>query len=190
MMTPLPDRRTGLTYAFVPGTGFTGEGEITTGKHTGERFGVDGTPGPDSYLVKDGRKRHKGGLAARIYAPSVQYFTEFSFRIREASRVGYVDDAQWNGRRYHRVLATWGDVRAHMKHDQYLVYVNAESKLIDLVRYTIRTAGPPMASAIAFTDVRDVGGMKLAFDVQVGFFSDDGLRTIHHLDVDEIVAAR
>ena len=186
MMTPLRERTTHLTYTFKPGSGFTGEGEVLDGKHAGFRFGLDGRPGPDSYVVSEGQRKQKGGLAAQIYAPSVQYFTEFPFRIREADVVGYVDTVDWLGRPHHRVLATWDTAKPHMQADQYLIYIDTETKLINLVRYTVRVAGPPMASAIAFTDVRNIEGMRLPYDLQVGFFNPNGLREIHRAFVQDI----
>jgi len=183
MMTPLKDPTTALTYRFVVGSGFWGEGVITSGDHAGDRFGVRGTPGPDSYVVVDGEERARGGMAAKIYAPSVQYFTELPFRLLEADTVAFVGQVDWRGRAHDRVLATWGGLRPHMGHDQYVVYLDAEDHTLSVVRYTVRSAGPPMASAMVFEDLREVDGMRLPFVQRVGFFGDDDVREIHRLDV-------
>ncbi|MEN0066501.1 MAG: hypothetical protein AAGA48_30470 [Myxococcota bacterium] len=186
MMTPLPDRVTELTYRFDVNSGFVGEGVLTGGKHQGDRFGVAGKPGPDSYIVSKGKRKQKGGLEAKIYAPSVQYFTEFPFRILDAEHVAYVDRVAWKGRPHDRVLATWGGMKPHISDDQYLLYVDAESHTISAARYTIRVAGRPMASAIVFDDLREVDGMRLPFFQQVGFFREDGVREFHRLEVQAI----
>lgn len=183
MMTPLQERSSTMTYTFTPGSGFEGEGVITSGKHAGDRFGVAGEPGPDSYVVRDGKRKQRGGLPAKIYAPSVQFFTEFPFRILEAEQVAFVDQVEWMGRPHDRVIATWGGLDAHMGHDQYLLYLDADDHTLSAIRYTVRVAGPPLASAILFDDLRPVDGMTLPFQSRVGFFGDDDVREIHRLEV-------
>ena len=186
MMTPMPERTTPYTFSFQVESGFKGEGRLTGGKHAGDRFGVNGRPHEDSYVIKGGKRKRLGGLPAKIYAPSVQYFAEFPFRILEAEHVAYVDQVDWQGRPHDRVLATWGGLKPHMADDQYLLYVDAETGFITATRYTVRVAGPPMASTIVFEDLRPVDGMTLPFLQRVGFFRNDGIRELHRLEVSDI----
>ena len=185
MMTPLPKNTAEVRYTFEVGSGFTGKGVFEAPGKAPTTFGVAGTPAEASFWGEAEHRKRMRGLQARIYAPSIQYFTEFPFRILEAETVSYLDTVDWQGRPHDRVLATWG-AKPSMKADQYVVYVDRETHFISLVHYTVRDAGPPMASAISFADVREVDGLYLPHTQVVGFKGKDRLRQVHRFDVSRI----
>ncbi len=98
-----------------------------------------------------------------FFLPTYHYFLEFPFRIARAPIVAYVGERSHGGRNYQLVFATWGRPEPHAEHDQYLLWINRESGLIEIAQYTIRDFGPGVEGTMQFSDFREVQGLRLAF---------------------------
>ncbi len=98
-----------------------------------------------------------------FFLPTYHYFLEFPFRIARAPIVAYVGERSHGGRNYQLVFATWGRPEPHAEHDQYLLWINRESGLIEIAQYTIRDFGPAVEGTMQFSDFREVQGLRLAF---------------------------
>jgi hypothetical protein len=124
---------------------FTSRAELLDGVHQGEIWGIQswaaykkrGAEGPS--FVRD--------RAIEFYLPTLQYFDELPFRMLAAPVVLYAGEGQYLGRTYEKVFVTWGSPQPHAEHDQYVLWINHATGLIDVVRYTLRDA-VPMSSLI------------------------------------------
>jgi hypothetical protein len=156
---------------------FTSRVELLDGPAAGEIWGVQGWA---PY-----RAQHAGAAVAFLdepapeitfYLPTLQYFNELPFRLLDAETVLYAGRARHRGRGYERVFVTWGSPEAHAEHDQYLLWIDAETLLVRMVRYTVRDAvsmieGPMRAmmkslaaGTIHFDDYRLVDGVMVPFE--------------------------
>jgi len=157
MATPLPANEVSYVATFVPGSGFISDLAFT-GEHAGEGAGVEGEW---QYHVRDGERESASGAAYDVYPPSIQWFSEFPFRILEADVVAWAGQQTIDGRAYDRVYATWGEAKPNKSIDQYVVYLDAETHELGFVEYTVRTMMPFASAAITFEELEDVDGLLL-----------------------------
>ncbi|MEO1436545.1 MAG: hypothetical protein AAFV80_13485 [Bacteroidota bacterium] len=67
------------------------------------------------------------------------YMIEAPYRLLEkAPIVKYAGEREWQGQTYDLIFATWYTEEPNKEHDQWLLYVNRETKFIDLAHITIR----------------------------------------------------
>jgi hypothetical protein len=86
------------------------------------------------------------------------YLFELPFRLTEADVIVDAGDARFEGRRYYRVLAAWGGVEPN-EHDQYRVWIDAETGQIGLVDYTVREQAGFVQARTVFGDYRTIDGV-------------------------------
>ncbi|MEL7005100.1 MAG: hypothetical protein AAFN93_20525, partial [Bacteroidota bacterium] len=60
------------------------------------------------------------------------------FRVLQADIIQYAGTEEYNGITYDLVFATWDKQEPHKEHDQWLLYINPNTKMVDLVNATIR----------------------------------------------------
>jgi len=96
-----------------------------------------------------------------------QYFTELPDRLRNTPIVLYGGETEFNGNQYEIVYATWEKVEPHMEHDQYILWVNKETGLIEYSTYTLRDnyLKPPgyksFYGTIHYSDFRNIEGIMI-----------------------------
>ncbi len=95
--------------------------------------------------------------------PTVLYFIELPFRILSAELLSYAGEGEFKGQSYDKVFATWQKAEPHSDNDQYIVWINKESGLIDLVEYTVREKFDFVRGTIYMDDKRTVKGITTAF---------------------------
>jgi hypothetical protein len=156
---------------------FTSRVELQNGRHAGEIWGLQSWAAYRTRAGSEADVRFLDAPAPEIefYLPTLQYFTELPFRLLGASLVADAGEATLAGRRFDRVLATWGSFEANPQHDQYLLWIDRETGLLRSVRYTLRDAvslAPPgqrwlmpslALGTVHYDDYREVDGVQLAF---------------------------
>lgn len=83
-------------------------------------------------------KRYNWGLA------TYHYVIEAPMRLLGADIIRYAGEKEFDGKQYDLVYATWGQDAPHKEHDQWLVYINKQSGMIDLTEITINDFFLPM----------------------------------------------
>jgi hypothetical protein len=90
------------------------------------------------------------------------YWFQLPFKIREADLISYAGQREIEGVLYDVLFATWKTETPNSKFDQYMIYINPESHLIDYLEFTLRE-NHPMASGISrFDEYKEVNGVMLA----------------------------
>jgi len=130
-----------ILFKFSVGT-FDGSIEYLEGRKSGNVYGLQSW---QSYEIKDDQslkeikgKRRKWGLA------TYHYVAEAPLRIRNAEIVKYAGEKEFEGKMYDLVFATWGEEKPHSEHDQFLIYINQETGMTDLMEITINDFFLPM----------------------------------------------
>ena len=87
-----------------------------------------------TYKIKpSGDVEFKEDKTLKTLLPTIQYWFEFPFRIIESDIVTYAGEASLNGTDYDLVFTSWGKAEPQKKIDQYLIYINKETHLIDYI---------------------------------------------------------
>ena len=136
-------KRKDIVFRFTTNT-FDGSVEFLEGRKKGKIYGIQSW---QTYVIdqkKDGQpkkikhNRFNWGLA------TYHYVIESPMRLLGAEIIRYAGERIFRGQSYDLVYATWGKDEPHKEHDQWLVYINKETGLIDLTEITINDFFLPM----------------------------------------------
>lgn len=161
-----PQKTTNLSFKYATNT-FDGQVLFNDGKTKGKTVGLQSwqyyekdTSGKHNFEVKK-NTRYSFGLAA------FQYFTELVGRMSNAEIIRYAGEKELNGTTYDLVYVTWKTEKANKEVDQYILYFNKTTSMLEHTSYTIRDTYLPGSSSfygsIHFYDYKDIDGFMVPF---------------------------
>ncbi len=92
------------------------------------------------------------------------YWFQFPFRIGEAPIIAYAGESTVKGETYDLLYATWGSETPNRAYDQYILYLDKETKLVEWLHFTIRDKLKLIHSTAQFTDFRTINGVVAPFN--------------------------
>ena len=135
-MNPWPENKKLTRMQTLLGA-FTSRVEFLEGRGAGEIWGIQAwasykqeNKNTEAVFEEDG--------TIRFFLPTQQYFSELPFRVLQAEIVAHMGERSLDGKEYHLVLATWGAVEPNTEYDQYAIWINKETSLIEKMTYTVR----------------------------------------------------
>ena len=144
---------------------FTGQLEIISGKEKGDVWGIQS--GETYQKNTNGEIEVKKNKNMKFYIPTYQYFIEFPSRIQEASVVDYMGAKTVNGIECEGVIASWNTVSPQKDIDQYVIWLDSQSKRIVKIEYTVRDKYNFVSGAAIFKDYKDYSGFILPAQLPV-----------------------
>ena len=151
--SPFPDNRMTAQAVYAPGS-YDGKLTFSSGKLKGETWGIQSWK---TYTQKNGDKpvfaKHK---KAAFWVPTYQYFIELPARIQNATIISYAGEQTFNGQTYDLVYATWKSQEPQKDIDQYMVWINQKTKMMDLVEFTVRDAFGGTTGVAFYEDLQEV----------------------------------
>lgn len=139
-----------IRFRFRPNS-FDGHVEYLEGRKSGDIHGLQSW---ETYKMKaqtpiaDKDKRRGWALAA------YHYMLEGPYRLLNADVIKYAGETTFEGQNYDLVFASWKESAPHKEHDQWLLYINKETKFVDLANLTIRDFFMPFPPKLAEGTVR------------------------------------
>ncbi|MEL6559978.1 MAG: hypothetical protein AAFQ94_17445 [Bacteroidota bacterium] len=150
---------------------FNGQSRYLSGRKKDAVFGLQSwesyrqLPGKELELKKDPRR--SWGLA------TFHYILETPYRLLSADVITYAGTKEFEGQQYDLVYVTWKDPKPHKAHDQWLIYINQDTKHVDLCHLTIRDFFMPFPPNMAMGTVRFLNreetepGIKLPTEIVI-----------------------
>lgn len=168
-----PDRKTRFLFKHNFNT-FDGIATFLDGKRSGDTIGVQSwvyyEKNPETSLYENmdtPNKFNKLEFGMVIF----HYFLELPYRLRNAPIKRYYGKRTNKGVTYDLVFATWGTETANKEFDQYILWINSETKLVDYCVYTLRDNNNPFTrqkyGSIAYLNHKDIEGVKIPFKMPV-----------------------
>lgn len=133
---------------------------LMNGANTGEIWGVEDWK---SYHIDGGEKifqEHEKYQHKLIYK---NYWFQFPFRISEAPIIAYAGKGNIEDKEYDLLYATWGGAEANGTYDQYIMYVDPETRLIEWLNFTLREKVKFINITARFDDFQTINGITLPF---------------------------
>ncbi len=117
-----------------------------------------------------------------------QYFTEILNRLNNAPIISYGGAETFDGIEYDLVMASWKTIEPDKEYDQYVLWINKDSHILEFVQYTIRDGYLPgskmISGTIHYSDYRNINGILIPFTQTIYTF---GLNTsenyLHRLTI-------
>jgi hypothetical protein len=155
---------------------FTSRAELLDGRGAGEVWGIQAwAPYKKKDLQAEAKFLNEPERALTFYLPTLQYFNELPFRMRNGTVVREAGSFRHRGRTFDLVFATWRSPEPQPDLDQYVLWIDRGTGLLAKARYTVREAAssmppvqrkmfrPLVAGTIHFEDYRDIDGVQVPF---------------------------
>lgn len=134
-MNPLPGAKNKpVRFRFLPNS-FDGQVAHLAGRKKGDTYGLQSWT---YYQKKNGQTEKSSSPRREWTLATYHYLLEGPFQLLNADIVRYAGQAEYEGTIYDLVFATWDTSEPHKEHDQWLLYIHPETKMVDLVNATIR----------------------------------------------------
>ncbi|MEM1024190.1 MAG: hypothetical protein AAGD10_01890 [Myxococcota bacterium] len=122
------------------------------------------------------------------FAHGFAYWPTMPFALATADSVAYVDTGEWEGRRYDRVLVSWDGLAPKPDIDQWILWIDVETKQLDRVWFTIRRVGRRAQGGYNLRHYQWVQGLKVP-TVLEALLKPDG-RPLHVYTYEDIEFSR
>ena len=103
----------------------------------------------------------------KFWLPTMQYFFEAPFRLDEATVVAYAGERKVQEQTYDLVFASWGKAGPQNNIDQYIIWVNRKTGLMDYLQYTVREMGFFVTGTMRYRNLKKVNGLLYAHEFTV-----------------------
>jgi len=168
---PFPEKKVSMQVFYAPNS-YDGKLIFNNGKLEGKTWGIQSwktyTQESDNQPVFDKNKK------ITFWVPTYQYFIELPARIQAANVISYAGEGSFNGEDYDLVYATWKEQEPQKDIDQYMVWVNKKTNMVDLVEFTIRDQMNFLRGTAIYEDLHDVGdGIVLPKRISIKTKKDD-----------------
>ena len=163
-----PQKNSKMTFKYVPNT-FDAQVKFEDGKTMNQTAGIQSwkfyekdTKGTANFYVKS-NKRFVFGMSA------FQYFTELVGRLSNAEIIRFGGEKTFNGISYSLIYVTWKTEKANNDVDQYLLYINKETSMLEYASYTLRDnylkmpGSASLYGSIGFSDFKSIDGFMVPF---------------------------
>ena len=117
----------------------------------------------------------------KFWIPTIKYFTELPFRIVEAPLRRFIGRSTQNNKHYLKVYVTWNSLEPNDEYDQYILWINEQSYILEYVEYTVRDIMASVRGILYYYDYRIVDGIKIPFGMRVLENPDDNKSVMHDM---------
>lgn len=142
------------------------------------------------HLQKDSPINEISNKKIEFIIPTMQYFIELPYRLMNAPIKSYMGSENWNGKNYERIFVSWESPEPN-KNDQYILYVNPETKRVERTTYTIRdnymwTPKKFFYGTAVYSDFRTIEGIELPYKMEVYPFDDTEGKLVHRFTIEKV----
>lgn len=177
---PFPEAKSQFDLSYIPRT-YDGKLSFTEGPNQGQSWGIQSW---QTYTQQDGGQP-KFGKNKNIFfwVPTYQYFVEFPLRIMNANAFSYAGKKTIKGKVCEGVLASWNTTEPQRHIDQYLIWLDADTKRIVKLEYTVREMFNFLTGAAYYTEYKDFDGIILPTKMPVESNLLGEGKYLHQMDI-------
>lgn len=123
---------------------------------------------------------------ARFWLPTLQYFMEAPWRLHEATVVSWVGERQVEGRSYDLVFLSWGSDAPQALVDQYVAWVDRDTRRLRWLQYTVRDFGPNIAGTMSYDVYERVQGLLWPKQMKTVGEPGDRATNLHAIEIESV----
>ena len=122
----------------------------------------------------------------KFWVPTLNYFLQLPYRIGEADVVAYAGERELDGRKFQLVFLSWNRAEPQDMVDQYLLWIEKKTGLIEYATYTVRDMGGFVTGTMHYSDFENQDGLVIARKQQVVDSPDEHGEPLHKLEIQSI----
>jgi hypothetical protein len=162
-MTPLTDNRQkfeGRLALFHQGVEFT----YLNGDKKGRIIGFDGQP----YEITGNGKEYKDSSSISLYLGPLKSYFEWHQTLLRKGEHKLLGRKVMNNKPYKVIYVTEGQTSKLEDYDQYLVYVSAETHLVEFIEFTMWDLMTSYTGVVHYRDYQPVQGVLMPYWIAIG----------------------
>lgn len=136
--------------------------EFIDGKTKGA---IWGTQNWHSYSVSNGKLSWENDDTTLFWLPTTNYFFHLPMRIQEADKVYFVDEVALGTKTYAKVIASWKTIAPQRNIDQYVLWINKKTHMLDFAEFTVRSMGAGLSGTAAYERYKKTRGISIAHKI-------------------------
>lgn len=129
-----------------------------------------------------GQSQEYGNSSFNFFYYGIRHLIEFPFEMGSADILEHIGEKELKGNSYDLIFATWEKLEPNMEYDQYIIWINKKTGLIDRFDATGRGIMPFAKASVNFEYESLQGGVILPTRIQVNS-ATSGERPIMYVDV-------
>jgi hypothetical protein len=137
-----------ISYIFLNGT------------RKGQYIGVENGK---TYRVIEKEREFADSSKIRLYLEPLTHYLQWPYELYESPVLLYAGEENIENESYHLLFASSGGVAASPDHDQYVIYVNKETRYVDYIDFTLRSLFESYKGTLHYRDFRTVQGLVVPF---------------------------
>ncbi len=111
------------------------------------------------------------------------------FQLATADHAIYVGEGKWDGKNFDRVLISWGSLEPNTETDQWELWINKDTQLLERVRFTIRMFDESAVAGYNLKEFKTIQGLTIA-TVYEGLADPDDEDPLHTYTFSDIEFSR
>lgn len=159
--------------------------DVTKGIQSWRSYTIDKNSTIPEFHRKPDKKTNFGISA-------LQYFFELLDRLKNVELITYAGEKEFNNKTYQLVFATWGKLKPNKKNDQYLLWINKTTKMLEFCEFTVRDpfilGGGISANTIVFENYKMINGIMFPFlqTVKIGEPNTNKNKFVHQITISSV----
>ncbi len=177
---PFPEAKSQFDLSYIPNT-YDGKLSFVDGPNKDLSWGIQSW---QTYTQRaGGAPQFAKQKDIFFWVPTYQYFIEFPLRIMNANAFGYAGSKTINGTTCEGIIASWNTIEPQRHIDQYLIWIDADTKRIVKLEYTIREMYNFLTGAAYYTEYKDFDGILLPTKMPVESNLLGKGKYLHQMDI-------
>lgn len=152
--------------------------ELLNGPNAAQMYQIAGEEFWQKYGVSEWENLERNSYYEKMIFKN--YWFQFPFRIGEASIISFAGKEEIEGKSYDLLYATWGQEEANSTYDQFLLYLNEESHLMEYLYFTVREKMESQGLTARFDSFAQAGPLILPYSQFVSLGKPGGLQIKMH----------
>ena len=120
-----------------------------------------------SYRTINGKSFEIDDFNVEFFLPTYQYLIELPYRIDEIPILKYYGDTTLNKQNYDLIFGTWDTLQPNENFDQYILWINKDSGLIDYFHYTVRAFGKGIKGTVNYSNFQEIEGIIIPLQMTI-----------------------
>ena len=181
---PFPKNKADFMFHAIPNT-FTSKVIFQDKKWNGRVWGIQSwqTYSSKSNVIELDKKNDKN---IEFWLPTYQYFIEIPNKIFEADIISYAGERTFNGKKYDLVFASWKTDNPQKDIDQYILWINQETHILELLHYTVRDEFQWLHATLKYLNYSSEKGIPFPTEMEVNLFGSERKKLLHKINIDNI----
>ena len=115
----------------------------------------------------------KDDVGRQLFVENVEFYLGFPFYLNSADQVTYLDEVEFEGKPHDRLFLSWNTFEPQKHVDQWIVWIDRETKRIKQMQFTVRPSGQSIVGVYYVEEYKTIQGLTIPVKLAARFNAED-----------------